>query len=386
MKKKIALLIGASIYNQKGLFNAAHERAKHLIEVSDAQIDLYLISTYKAGIGRLLSREKEIARPENFTKDGLTYRIIWLKNTLVDYILVHKLKKCRYSATSEFKRYLPLFKDYELIEGHTTGSFVWQIYKTFGTPYTITWHGTDIHTTPFLSKDHLHETKLLIEYAAHNFFVSEALLETSGRITEKGQKSVSYNGRDISFVCFPTEEKQKIKEKFAVTGKKVVAFVGNLIPVKNIKTLPDIFHNIYRQEKNIEFWVLGKGPLMNSLVTNTSDLPIRLWGNVEHEKMIDFMNVMDVLILPSLNEGLPLVTVEALSCGCHVVGSKVGGIPESIGAENTVSLDDPEFAEKIACHAIELMKSDTPTKVDDCFDWSKSALKENEIIINILTS
>ena len=381
---KIAILICASIYNQKGLFNAAHERVKHLINISDAQIDLYLISTYKSGITRILSNEAQKERPEIFNKDGLTYRIIWLKNTIIDYVLVHKLKKNRICAFREFNKYLPIFKDYNLIIGHTAGSFVWQIYKSYGIPYTLTWHGSDIHTMPFLSSNFLHETKMHIENAAHNFFVSKALLDTSDKITSEGHKSVLYNGRDMSFVCYSEEKKKELKNKHSVANKKIVAFVGNLHPVKNIKSLPAIYKGIYEREKNVEFWILGDGPLKESLKKSTIDLPIRFWGNVQHEYMADFMNMMDVLVLPSFNEGLPLVTVEALSCGCYVVGSRVGGIPESIGIENTISLDDFDFAQKLAERVFYLLEEQPPIKVDDCFDWNVTAQNENQIIKSIL--
>lgn len=382
--KKIAIIIGASIYNQKGLFNAAHERSKQLVNISDAQIDLYLVSTYKTGIVRILSREKALKRPNIFIKDGLTYRIIWIKNTILDYILLHKLGKCRYSAIREFKRSLSIFKCYDLIIGHTTSSFVWQIYKTYRIPYFITWHGSDIHTMPFQSSDFFHETKKHIEHAAHNFFVSKALLDTSDNITKNGSKSVSYNGRDLSFISYSTEKKEKLRKEYGVGGKRVVSFVGNLIPIKNVKSLPAIFRKIYREENNVVFWIFGEGPLMESLKVETSDLPIRFWGNVEHDKMVDFMNMMDILVIPSLNEGLPLVTLEALSCGCYVVGSRVGGIPESIGIENTVSLNDPMFSHKLADRAIELLKSKPSITIDECFSWRSSAQQEFEIIKRIL--
>ena len=95
--------------------------------------------------------------------------------------------------------------------------------------------------------------------------------------------------------------------------------------------------------------------------------------------------MMDVLFLPSLNEGLPLVTVEALSCGCHVVGSRVGGIPESIGIENTVCLDDVNFERKMAERVLELIDSKPIIQLDDCFDWRKTAFQENTIIHEILS-
>ena len=67
-------------------------------------------------------------------------------------------------------------------------------------------------------------------------------------------------------------------------------------------------------------------------------MAIRFFGNQPSPAMPDIMNCIDVLVLPSLNEGLPLVCAEALSCGAAVVGSDVGGIAEVIGSENVVPL------------------------------------------------
>lgn len=385
MKKRIAILIAASIYNQKGLFNAAHERVKHLADICNYSIDLYLISTYKAGIVRWLLRNPLHERPRVYIKDDLTYNIIWIKNTVRDYFLVHKFRRQRIDALVEFKQSLYLFKDYDLVIGHSSGAYVWKIHDAFNIPFTIIWHGTDIHTTPFLSSEYMKEAKLLMENASHNFFVSKALLEKSNEITTNGKKSVSYNGRDSSFVCYSIDKKRNLKDSYSLQGKKVVAFVGNLIQIKNVESLPNIFANIYSKEKNIVFWIFGNGPLLNSLKNDMKELPIRFWGNVQHTQMVDFMNMMDVLVLPSLNEGLPLVTVEALSCGCHVVGSRVGGIPESIGIENTVCLDDVNFERKMAERVLELIDSKPIIQLDDCFDWRKTAFQENTIIHEILS-
>ena len=74
-------------------------------------------------------------------------------------------------------------------------------------------------------------------------------------------------------------------------------------------------------------------------------MAISFFGNQPSSVMPDIMNCIDVLVLPSLNEGLPLVCAEALSCGAAVVGSDVGGIAEVIGSDNVVPLVSPNDAD-----------------------------------------
>jgi glycosyltransferase involved in cell wall biosynthesis len=50
----------------------------------------------------------------------------------------------------------------------------------------------------------------------------------------------------------------------------------------------------------------------------------------ERRDVYDLINAMDVFVLPSLHEGIPMVLLEALASGKPVVASRVGGIPEVI--------------------------------------------------------
>jgi len=60
------------------------------------------------------------------------------------------------------------------------------------------------------------------------------------------------------------------------------------------------------------------------------------------------MNAMDVMILPSRNEGFGAVVIEAQACGTCVVGSSNGGIPEAIGFEEFVVQEGENFEERSA--------------------------------------
>ena len=53
-------------------------------------------------------------------------------------------------------------------------------------------------------------------------------------------------------------------------------------------------------------------------------------GWVSGQKVIDLFNWANVFILPSYNEGLPIGILEAMSYGCAIIASPVGGIPEVV--------------------------------------------------------
>ena len=386
--KKIIVLSEGDPQDRKGMFNAVLNRIKHLNAITDFSIHALLLNSYEPWYMRLLRGTKKTERKKLYAIDGVDFSAIWNKFYLLDWFLECKLHKKPIFKTLQDKNVYKKLKGADLIVTHSfkTALIAQKAKEKYGIPFCITWHGSDIHTDPFSNQYIFLKTKQLIEEADCNMFVSKALLETSNQITMNGYKEVLYNGCDERFLRYSDDEVMRLKSEYNTDGKKIVSFVGNFLEVKNITIIPQIFKDIYNKNKDLIFWMIGDGKYRQQVEKETEDIPIVLWGNQAPEKIPDYLNCTDVLILPSKNEGLPLVTVEALKCGCNVVGSHVGGIPEVIGTENCVELNTPNFSEKIAERVCFYLNSRIRNLqiLDPCFDWNTTAIKEKEIIDKIL--
>lgn len=381
--KKIAIIIDGDLVNRKGQVNASLNRIKYLKKIADYQIDVYSIQSEDDTLTRLLKKTAKRERLPSIQVDDININILWKKNCLLNYLLTYKLKYKPLFYKGWNENYASLFKEYNLISAHsiTCGRLALAIHELYRIPYYVTWHGSDIHTLPFITKYNRIQTINVLEKATNNFFVSKALMKASDKLTINTQKQILYNAGGEFFYSYKSEIKEQIKEKLGVSGKKIVAFIGNLFPIKNVLVLPEIFKNIsLKYDGEIMFWIIGDGKLRLPLVQllHKHHVNCKLWGNQPVEKMPTFMNVIDVLILPSKNEGLPLVTVEALSCGSNVVGSNVGGIAEVIGDDNVFDLNN-DFIDNISSRVIEMLNGSIKQPLSDVFSWDSTAHIENEI-------
>ena len=229
-------------------------------------------------------------------------------------------------------------------------------------------------------------------------------MAASEMITEDALKAVLYNGVSEKFTRYSDEKRTELRRQYGLTPQdKVVAYVGNFLKVKNVAVLPDLFYKIHedfdnlmaedkRDDVALKFWIVGDGklrPELEPLIKKAAGTGVEFLGNRPADQMPDIMNCIDVLVLPSRNEGLPLVALEALKCGANVVGSDVGGIPEVIGKENTIAFrkktdGEPdycgsEFVGKFSWRVNGLIGSEVHQPLSPDFDWKRTA--ENELAL-----
>ena len=113
------------------------------------------------------------------------------------------------------------------------------------------------------------------------------------------------------------------------TPRKII-FVGHVIAQKGVIEMVDACRSI----SNIELHVIGSvSPSMkNEMLYHAGADPRWLFfrGILSHDNVISEMLSSSVFLLPSYTEGFPNVILESMACGCSIVSTYVGAIPEML--------------------------------------------------------
>lgn len=108
-----------------------------------------------------------------------------------------------------------------------------------------------------------------------------------------------------------------VRRELGLEGKFVVGHVGQLRPEKNHLFLIDVFAELLKLQPESRLVLVGKGPQMEPCVAKAEQLGIRekilfLGARADIARL---MQAMDVFVLPSTTEGLPVTMVEAQAAG-----------------------------------------------------------------------
>ena len=332
----------------------------------DMNFDIYGI-TSKDTFGvkllrKILSKTNASVTASFYEVDGIKYKYASFSRSLGDVFNSRVLKKNNQIENSKevANKLFAEIKDegFHIIHAHgmydaPAGLVAKLLSQKLNIPYVVTCHGSDINLAMPKAKELYVD---VLENAAKVIFVSNALLNKAKSFGYDGENSVVIpNG--IEPDTFKPLDKEKIKEELGLS-KKVVGFVGNLVNVKRADKLPDIFSYI-TSIYDVEFLVVGDGELKENIEKECKKrrLQVKFVGSVSHEDVPYYMNAMDVMILPSRNEGFGSVVIEAQGCGVAVVGSSNGGIPEAIGDGGVVVKEGEEFEKRFAESVVKLLEN-----------------------------
>jgi len=169
---------------------------------------------------------------------------------------------------------------------------------------------------------------------------------------------VVHNGIDLSRYAVH-EGNHAVRAKLGISAsQRVIGTVGNLFAVKGQTYLMRACKAVVSAFPNCVLLVAGEGEQLGALEKEASNLGIA--RNVRFLGFRDdvpaLLQAMEVFVLPSLSEGLPLALLEALALQKPVVATNVGGIPEIVEDGVTGYLVPPKNPEALADKILLLLR------------------------------
>ena len=264
-------------------------------------------------------------------------------------------------------------KNYTILNPHgviLSGFSVAVIKSFFKIPVVLYIHGGDLN---------LYQSSSAFYRKIYDFSVysSDIVIVNSNDIKEKlllytrvNQEKVRVISPGINLKQFFPLPKNKIKNyrnKYLIDQNKIVLlFVGNAIKRKGLDILVDALSILTpEQQKKIELILCTEGPELIKINKKIKNMPIlgkstKIIRKVQQDELNKLYNMANIFIIPSREEPLGLVGLEAIASGTPVIGANVGGIPEYINNKNGL-LFDPKRPQDLA----EIIKKliDNPNKI-----------------------
>ncbi len=312
---------------------------------------------------------------------------------------IHNLPVVKIKLASSLALFLSLWRyfsayHYDIVHLH----FLWYSYpailakKYFGLPLIITVHGSDLHEdlNPAISKrKYRKKNNKIMHFANRVIFVSQFLKDTAIVYGYKAKNSVVIPNGINPDLFYPNKKNMNGHYK-----NKCVAYIGNLYTAKGVKRLPLIFYYIKQKYPSISFMIIGHDDSQDGnekyIRKKLSGLQLsnctRMIEKIQHQKVGEYMRKIDVLVLPTDNEGYPCIVVEARACGVPVVATDVGGVPEALGTSGILVKKQTEFEVYFAEAVVTLLNETLPHRrvTANIHTWKQIIRKEVNVYKSVL--
>jgi len=318
-------------------------------------IDTKIIGGPGKGIFQLLkySHDKKV----NYCICTIKYRN-QKTNEFIEYALNNKIKLALLKQ-SFFFDIKPIFQLFEIIKnnefnivqshGYKSHLLAYLVSKIYGLKWISFSHG---FTTEDLKVQMYHKLdSILLRYSDHAVAVSPQIYAQLKTI-RKNTKHTSLIFNAIESAEYSNENKtQEIIKKLNVKNTEIImGVIGRLSKEKGHIYLIESINKVKTQLKNIRVLIIGDGTEEQYLKRKVNEYELAdkvLFLNYQNE-IGAYYKIIDLLLLPSLSEGLPNVVLEAMSNSIPVLATNVGAVNQIIDNGKNGWIIEPKDINKLA--------------------------------------
>lgn len=266
------------------------------------------------------------------------------------------LEQIRFKNPYDFLQILHIYRiakkhhpDIMHTHGYKTNILGFLVAKLSGIPIITTVHG--LYSIRIKTEIPLQLSLMLLRYFNRVIAVSDYITAELKRKKVPSKKIITIRNVPADNIEIYPLNTSVFREEIGISSStKIIGFVGRLEQVKGCDQLIQAVSKIH--STNLEFClvVVGEGPERESLDFLVRKLGLR--NNVHfcgfRNDPINVFQSLDLFVLPSLSEGIPLALLEAMSLGVPVVATHVGGVPEVIKNRLNGILVPPKDPEALA--------------------------------------
>ncbi len=159
-----------------------------------------------------------------------------------------------------------------------------------------------------------------------------------------GKILIIRNGVDLKRFDQIGDTAYLLKESNTNSEDKKIGAIGRLSHEKGHACLLKAVARLKKSFPRLKCLIVGDGPLRQELERLSRELGISqncIFLGARRD-IAEILSILDLLVLPSLSEGLSMALLESMASRCPAVASRVGGIPELIEDGKTGLLVEPE--------------------------------------------
>jgi len=194
---------------------------------------------------------------------------------------------------------------------------------------------------------------LVLRFFSRVITVSEELRQQLLTAGLRGERVITvHNAIDpVAFISQGTQSISWLRQQLGIgRDQPLIATVGRLIPGKGHRYFLAAAKQVLQARPEARFLVVGEGPLRGKLEALSAALGIQHAVSFLgfRQDVAALMEASDLIVLPSLEEGQPVVLLEALALAKPVVATAVGGVSEVVRHKETGLLVPPRDSDELA--------------------------------------